>query len=239
MNKVFIVGGIVALLIIILFVQKMVDKYEKEASVPSDVTAEAKTQPTLEDAPTIKTEEPVKEAAPAAAIKPEVKPEVKPEPVVVNKPPEVKKPEVKVEAKPVVAVKPVEPKPVEVKKPEVKVEPKVEVKTETKPEVKAPPKIEAKIETKPKAETKNETLSADAKPQEVILEAMDNVDVTYQIDGGAPQTTKLKADQVKVFKAKGKIQISVNDGGAVNMIHNGQDKGNPGDLGKPAQVKFP
>ena len=41
------------------------------------------------------------------------------------------------------------------------------------------------------------------------------------------------------IKAKEKIELEVSDGGLVNIIHNGKDLGNPGDLGKSKKVKYP
>ncbi len=75
--------------------------------------------------------------------------------------------------------------------------------------------------------------------QEVIIEALDNVDVEAVIDGEAPRKLRLATDQVHTFKAKRKVILKFSDGGTVNLIVNGNDRGVPGDLGKPARVELP
>lgn len=78
-----------------------------------------------------------------------------------------------------------------------------------------------------------------ARTMELILEALDSVTIEFRIDGGGLQTVKLAPDQVQTFKAKQSIAMDVSDGGAVNVIYNGLDKGVPGSLGKPAKIKYP
>lgn len=78
-----------------------------------------------------------------------------------------------------------------------------------------------------------------ARAQEVIIEAMDNVDVEATIDGEPPRRIRLGADQVQTFKAKRNVILRFSDGGAVNLIVNGSDRGVPGDLGKPTRVELP
>lgn len=77
------------------------------------------------------------------------------------------------------------------------------------------------------------------KTQEVIIEALDNVEVEAKVDGEPARKIKLSADQVQTFKAKRKVSLRLSDGGAVNLIVNGTDRGVPGDLGKPSQVELP
>ncbi len=78
-----------------------------------------------------------------------------------------------------------------------------------------------------------------ARSQEVIIEAMDSVDVDLQVDGEANKKIHLKTDQVQSIKAKRKVVMKFSDGGAVNVIVNGTDRGVPGDLGKPARLEIP
>jgi len=80
---------------------------------------------------------------------------------------------------------------------------------------------------------------AAGRPQEVIVEAMDDVEVEATIDSEPPRKLRLKADQVQTFKARRKVVLRLSDGGAVNLSVNGADRGVPGDLGKPARVEFP
>ena len=76
-------------------------------------------------------------------------------------------------------------------------------------------------------------------PQEVIIEALDGVEFTVRIDGGSSQKISLKPESVHTIKAKSEIQLDIKDGGTVNIVHNGRDRGVPGDLGKPIKLKFP
>jgi cytoskeleton protein RodZ len=86
-----------------------------------------------------------------------------------------------------------------------------------------------KEEPKPKKE----------KSQEVIIEALDNVEVTYVKDNGDEQKVHLKPEQVLTIKALSKVSLDVKDGGAVNISHNGHDKGVPGSLGQSIHLTYP
>ncbi len=77
------------------------------------------------------------------------------------------------------------------------------------------------------------------RPQEVIVEALDNVDVDVQIDDEPAKKLKLRSEQVQNIKAKRKVILRFSDGGAVNLIVNGVERGVPGDLGKPVRVELP
>ncbi|MBN8540619.1 MAG: helix-turn-helix domain-containing protein [Deltaproteobacteria bacterium] len=74
---------------------------------------------------------------------------------------------------------------------------------------------------------------------EVLIEALDQVDVEATIDGEAPRVLKLRAEQVQSIKVKKKVILKFSNGGAVNLIVNGIDRGVPGDLGKPMKVELP
>lgn len=78
-----------------------------------------------------------------------------------------------------------------------------------------------------------------ARAQDVIIEALDSVDVEAIIDNEPPKTIKLKGDQVQSIKAKKKIVLKISDGGAINLIVNGTERGVPGDLGKPLRIELP
>jgi cytoskeleton protein RodZ len=87
--------------------------------------------------------------------------------------------------------------------------------------------------------TPNVTTQLEFNPQEVIIEALDKVVVEYAIDGGPKNSLALVAEKIHTFKAKKNITLSFSDGGSVNLIHNGKDKGVPGNLGQPVIVSFP
>jgi cytoskeleton protein RodZ len=104
--------------------------------------------------------------------------------------------------------------------------------TEVKPVVKTetPLPVEA---AKPPTETLKKA------PQEIIIEALDNVEIRYQKDGEAEKTVRLKPEQILTLRVDYKVDISVNDGGAVSVIRNGRELGVPGSLGKPAKLNYP
>jgi cytoskeleton protein RodZ len=113
---------------------------------------------------------------------------------------------------------------------------------ETKPEVKAV--IPAATAAPVNAPTAEATAAPSptpivAAPQEVIIEALDNVTVTVTIDGKAPQEIKMAADQIQTFKAKYKLKLFTPNGGAISVIQNGYDHGVPGNLGQPKTMVFP
>jgi cytoskeleton protein RodZ len=81
--------------------------------------------------------------------------------------------------------------------------------------------------------------AVESSPQEVIIEALDKLVVEYSIDGGPKNSISLSAEKIHTFKAKRNLSLSFSDGGSVNLIHNGKDKGVPGHLGQPYTVSFP
>jgi cytoskeleton protein RodZ len=83
------------------------------------------------------------------------------------------------------------------------------------------------------------TASSVKTSQEVIIEALDQVKIQVRIDGESKASLELKPESVHSIKAKESIELEISDGGLVNIIHNGKDRGNPGDLGKPVKVKIP
>ena len=121
------------------------------------------------------------------------------------------------------------------------------------PPVADPPKIKAKAEVKPaepapapeapkdvaitpaSSEPSN---AAGAIKNEIILEALDNVEVKFQINGEV-KTVSLAPPQVHTIHSDQPVTLDISDGGAVNIILNGRERGPPGDLGKPKQIKIP
>jgi cytoskeleton protein RodZ len=76
-------------------------------------------------------------------------------------------------------------------------------------------------------------------PQEVIVEALDQVTIKVTIDGNAQKEISMAPDQIQTFKARGKIKIVTPNGGGISVIHNGFDLGVPGNLGQPKTLVFP
>lgn len=215
-SKSLAAGGVVLLIVIILGIKNLVDKYEREGDVaapPENIESlihEGDGTPSSGDKLKTANKEP---------IPPSPKPESKPQPAV-NPKPEAK-PETTAEAKP----RPAQPS-------------EVKVSEESKSAEELVPRPETKPEPKPVAEVKEED-TAPASPQEIIIEALDQVEVTFRIDGGKLEKMLLKPDQIHTFKGRASVAIDLSDGGAVNVIHNGVDRGVPGDLGKPKKVKYP
>lgn len=102
----------------------------------------------------------------------------------------------------------------------------------------APASVPAKPETTAEAGA-GVAPTSNGGPQEVILEALDKVTLSFRIDGGKTQKVTLNPEQIHTIKAQTAIALDLTDGGAVNIIHNGRDRGVPGDLGKAIKVKFP
>lgn len=76
-------------------------------------------------------------------------------------------------------------------------------------------------------------------PQEVIIEALDQVTVVVTIDNKPAQEVKMNPDQILTFKAKSKMKVFTPNGGAISLINNGFEIGVPGNLGQPKTMVFP
>ncbi len=205
---------IVVLIGVIIGVRELIEKYQREKVV--EASTELKVIPLANQEPEkkedAKTEE--KKEQPATASKALDKlAEIKTQPV------EVKKDEPKKELA-AVEVKKVEPPPVPSPVPVAK--PLEVKKEEPKP---------ASVEPKP------EQILKTAKT-EIILEALDKVEVKFKVHGEA-KILSLGPTQVHTIFADEPMVLDLSDGGAVNIILNGRERGVPGDLGKPKQVKIP
>jgi cytoskeleton protein RodZ len=98
-----------------------------------------------------------------------------------------------------------------------------------------PPAQAAKVET-----TDGTTpVLPEAKPTEVIIEALNNVQVKYSLGDGQFETIDLAADQLHTFKSKTVVELDISDGGSVSLIVNGRVRGVPGSVGKPIKLKYP
>lgn len=217
----YVVAAVVAV-VFIYFIQQVVDKYEQESKIArehqdavlSQIPSETETPaPTEEPDPSQSQEATNVESTPAqapVATKPE--PAVaKPEPIAATKtvPDLVKAPEPKVEAPPTVAATPTPVPTVAEQKP---------TPTPTAAPTPAP---------------------STGRPQQLIIEALDNVEVRYTKDNDRERTIKLRPEQILTIRANEKVSLKINDSGAVNVIHNGRDRGVPGNLGQPTTLKYP
>jgi len=76
------------------------------------------------------------------------------------------------------------------------------------------------------------------KPVEVIIEALDAVEIDFSTKDGKSEKVSLTAEQVHTFKSKNGLKLNISNGGAVNVIVNGKDLGIPGNLGKPVKLSY-
>ncbi len=227
LSTIMVTVGIVVLIVLIFGVKSMMDKYAQERvvepaqidgeQIPAEEAATEKSEDNDEASPAPEGTAPTADTAKDAKTEETSKPAVTaptPAPVVV--------------APTVPAAKPL-PTPVVTPPPAV-VAPVVKpapVVTPPTPEVKKEAAKEA-----PKPESKGS-------PQEIIVEALDQVELTVAVDGGGSKKITLKPESIHTIKAQKEVILEVSDGGLVNIIQNGNDRGNPGQLGKAAKLKYP
>ncbi len=72
----------------------------------------------------------------------------------------------------------------------------------------------------------------------IILEALDKVEVKFKINGQSRRLV-LAPLEVHTVHADHSVVFELSDGGAVNLIVDGRERGPPGELGKPKQVTLP
>lgn len=94
------------------------------------------------------------------------------------------------------------------------------------------------LPTSSQANSTNETKPTEGRSLEVIVEAKDSVEIEYASAKSNPQKLLLKGDQIHTFKSRSGIRLKISNGGAVNIIVNGQDLGAPGALGQSVQLTY-
>ena len=77
------------------------------------------------------------------------------------------------------------------------------------------------------------------KDQSLLVEAFEPVRLEIFWSTGKPQVMLLKADETKKIIFNNKIKIHLSDGGVVNITHNGQELGVPGQIRKPIELNYP
>ncbi len=84
------------------------------------------------------------------------------------------------------------------------------------------------------------TTLAKAGSTEVIVEALNKVKIRFTLNAGQKwDTIELNPDQVHTFRTKTNMELEISDGGAVNLIVNGRDRGVPGTIGRPIKLTYP
>jgi cytoskeleton protein RodZ len=88
--------------------------------------------------------------------------------------------------------------------------------------------------------TSSTTTTLKAATTEVIVEALNRVTIRFTLNAGQKwESLELNPDQVHTFRSKSGVRLEVSDGGAVNVIINGRDRGVPGVIGKPLKLAYP
>lgn len=213
---------------LIIFTKKMIDKYSKEAEVPT-----AEVEQTMEGAtpvsPTAESESETTEAAPQTSAT------------------EAKTSEAPMSTAPMTAASPASsptpaqspsPTPVASASPKASPSPTPAASPSPSPSVAATTTPSPTPTPKPSPSPSPSAKPEEGKPVELIVEALDNVEIEYSSPSGKPQKIKLSAEQVHTFKSKSGLKINFSNGGAVNLILNGKEVGIPGDLGKPIKLSY-
>lgn len=230
---------IVVLIGLIIGVRELIEKYQKETVVAENTEIKATPLPPKEPE---KAPEKPPEDVKAAEVKAEEKkeepkkeePVAKAEPAQPAEPAKVEPPPAKVEAP--ALLKAVEQK-VVANAPTPAVKP-AEVVKAPPPQPPAQPAPASTTAATPAPTSVAPSAALKAAKHEIILEALDKVEVKFQVRGETKRLS-LAPSQVHTIFADEPTTLDISDGGAVNIILNGRDKGPAGDLGKPKQVKIP
>lgn len=76
------------------------------------------------------------------------------------------------------------------------------------------------------------------RPLEVMVETNKSVRLRYDLGDGKWTTLDMASGQIHTFRSKSPISLDVSDGGALNVIVNGRDRGKPGPAGQPVQLRL-
>lgn len=241
---------VIVLFSLIIFTKKMIDKYTKEAQTPSEAVAQTiqGATPLMPDSQTVGTNvssdisanpmaNMTNTTSPSAETQASVPTQESKEKITTSTPtPDSTAVSTKAIAAPSVAVTAQQP---------TTAIPSV-APTATANAAKPAPAVDLKAKPEATAAAASPLVNAPApspatdfsKPVELIVEALDAVEIEYSAPNGKPQKIKLSAEQVHTFKSKSGLKINFSNGGAVNLIHNGKDLGIPGDLGKPIKLSY-
>ena len=223
-NKIFVAGGLLVLVFLIIGVKQLMDRYAQERAVETVYSEEIHPLDLPEETQT--------EAAQEQATNAETAPDPKPKP----------------EESPAPQAQAPTPTPAEPQAEERQQAPAVtQAPTPAPPAAPTPPPVPAPepqqtAQTEETTEQEETTAAAQTptpRTQEVIIEAMDRVNISFRLDGGSSQRLSLNPESFHVLRAAREITLDINDGGRVNIIHNGTDVGNPGALGRSVRVTYP
>lgn len=239
-SKIITVVGSIVLILLIIFVAKMVDKYQKESKRPAVEVQESQKIPATDEIPntqipaTVEAEAATNGANPGAA-EPLVTPlttggaakeQSHSLPAIVTEPnhPTTTGLQTPAVSTPVPASQTPAPKPTAT--------PIAQNTPTPTPAITPTPSPTPAVSPTPSA-------TPAPKPVEVIVEALSKVDIKYSFDNEKWNTITLQADQLHTFKSKLELKLEVSDGGAVSLIVNGRERGVPGTIGKPIKLSYP
>lgn len=231
LTKSFVIIGSLVLIIAIYFIQSTIEKYQSEKQLIEPTQEEAKNIIPLnnESDPEISTEanEPKTETATNEAVVENLPVSQEVTTVVTGPRAELPTDQAVV---PVKNDRETVPSEVTSTAPTMKEEPAMAPVEESR----APAPAELKKEGSESAQKK-----LNFQPQEVILEALDEVKIEFRTDSGAWVDIRLKPEQLHTIKARNKIELRASDGGAINLIHNGKVIGVPGTIGSKFSQSYP
>lgn len=255
-SRAFLVVAILLLIALIIGVKSIVDKYAKERDVPAAVQTESGTavitKPDAETAVPADTDP----ADTAAAVSPtakatEVTPAAIPTTAITTSTPMATqaavaavKPSATSTPVPTSTVAPTATRaptstPVPTATATPTPSPTAKPSPTPKPTVAPTPTVAAVAATSPTQASTSPTPKPPGKVEEIILEALDRVEIEVVLDSGSKQKLVLEPGAIKAYKYSKTIEVDISNGGLINVIRNGQDMGNPGDLGRSVKLKYP
>ena len=114
---------------------------------------------------------------------------------------------------------------------------KEENQTDTEEESETENKEEEKTDKEP--DSSADSSKKTAKEFEIIVKAVKNTEVVYQVDKDKRKTLSLKADQFEVLKGQKNIFIKTKDSDSIYIFYNGENKGLFGPGGKKEKEYTP
>ncbi len=206
MYRFFIIGGVIFLIIAIVGVKSVIDKYKKEGDISNPPTvAVSPIENNSEDS-----EEPNEAETADVAPKEE-------EPKSAETVTEETTPTAPAATSGTLEEEPPAP---------------ASVAVESTP----PPSPEPTTQPEPAPAQQSETTQK--KQIEILLEALDRVQITLSV-AGDNRKVSLDAGEVHVLRTDETVQLDISDGGAINLVVNGQNRGVPGSLGQRKKVQLP
>ncbi|MFN7728840.1 MAG: helix-turn-helix domain-containing protein [Bdellovibrio sp.] len=240
-SKIFLVGGGILFFVLIVFVAKMVEKYQKERTIrPLKIETGAPVV-AVESTPVAPAEgnavsmTPGSNAPPVDSSVPALMTASAPPPDAMTIPAATLTPSPTASPSPTPSPT-LAPSPTATPMPTVTPSPTARPTATPSP---APSPTPSTTSSPAPSPTPTASPSPEVRPTEVILEALSRVTVKYTLIDGKTQSLELSADKLHTIRSKGTVLLELSDGGAVNLIVNGRDRGVPGSIGQPLKLSLP